>query len=670
MRIRPRSVILLLLLLLQALALWGLTRNTPRFDAPNIERVLYYAFSAIPMLLGVPLLIGHSALKRPVLSLLLPALLIRLILIPAAPSNDIYRYLWEGKLIRNGVSPYGQVADDPSVEAYRDPFWEQMNHRDKWTAYPPIPLLIFAASGAISYSTLSLKLLFILCDLGSLWMLILLLRQRGLSIAYSAFYAFNPIILVSFAAEAHFDTLLIFPLLLALWLEGEQRSKTAAIAAALSASVKWISLPLLPFFLGKHWFRNGIILFLTLFLPALLFLPTLQDLWWGLRDFGLGGGFNGPINSLLKTLGAHGKALSRSLAAVYLLLCMFVWFRRKRMSTESCIRCLIAGLLLLSPIVHLWYLSWLVPFLCLRPRLSWISLSLSSSLYLFVWIHAAEGDWKLTPLEQAAFWGPFLLFFAYDLIRSRGRSLLPRHPGPSNPESISVVIPTLHAAKALPQCLLSLEAQEHAGLEVIIADGGSEDETRSLCEASSLAPTWVDAPKGRGQQLLSGLQAARGDWVLFLHADARLPKDALLRLQRALRFHPEILGGALGQRFPSDRPGLTLIEWMNDLRALYHQTAFGDQVIFVQRQAALSLELMPDQPLMEDVEASMRITENGEFLYLGEPAEVAAEKWQPERYNQRFSLVIRLMLRYLGTRLKGRNAAATLSRDLYQLYYS
>ena len=94
----------------------------------------------------------------------IPTILLRLCLLPAAPSDDVNRYLWEGKLVRAGISPYAQTADAEGRADLRDHYWERMNHKDKPTVYPPLIELTFAAIGAIAYHPLACKLAVLLAD--------------------------------------------------------------------------------------------------------------------------------------------------------------------------------------------------------------------------------------------------------------------------------------------------------------------------------------------------------------------------------------------------------------------------------------------------------------------------------------------------------------------------
>ena len=106
---------------------------------------------------------------------------------------------------------------------------------------------------------------------------------------------------------------------------------------------------------------------------------------------------------------------------------------------------------------------------------------------------------------------------------------------------ISVVIPALNEAPRLPRLLRALRA-EPAGCETIVVDGGSEDGTAEAARRAG-ATLVLSAPRGRGQQMRAGAEAARGAALLFLHADTAFPPGGLLALGALLRERPEVVGG-------------------------------------------------------------------------------------------------------------------------------
>ena len=133
-----------------------------------------------------------SSTGATLLAILIPAIIVRILIAQAAPSDDIHRYLWEGKLLAAGEDPYLVLADDPIRQPYHDSHWEQMNHRDQPTAYPPIAILAFSWINKLGYSATSYKLVFSLLDLSLIACLLALLRQLGKPLKWAAFYALSP----------------------------------------------------------------------------------------------------------------------------------------------------------------------------------------------------------------------------------------------------------------------------------------------------------------------------------------------------------------------------------------------------------------------------------------------------------------------------------------------
>lgn len=170
-------------------------------------------------------------------------------------------------------------------------------------------------------------------------------------------------------------------------------------------------------------------------------------------------------------------------------------------------------------------------------------------------------------------------------------------------KSVSVILPVLNEAAGLPAMLAALAPLRAGGAELIFVDGGSTDTSRSLIEAAGL--TCLSSPRGRANQMNAGAAAATGDVLLFLHADTRLPADALTAIRSA------IVAGASWGRFDVRIEGrplmLKVVARMMNLRSRLTGIATGDQAMFVTRAAFDAVGGFPVQPLMEDIELSRRL---------------------------------------------------------------
>lgn len=165
---------------------------------------------------------------------------------------------------------------------------------------------------------------------------------------------------------------------------------------------------------------------------------------------------------------------------------------------------------------------------------------------------------------------------------------------------ISVVIPTLNEAVAITATIQRVRAAL-PGAEIVVADGGSSDATSVLARAAGAVA--LTSPRGRGLQLAAGAAAARGDLLLFLHADTLLPTDAASVLAAAFA-RPEVHIATFRLRFDTGGLFLRACAWCSRFDSVF--TRFGDQGIAVRRDFYAVLGGFPAWPLFEDVELLRR----------------------------------------------------------------
>lgn len=192
---------------------------------------------------------------------------------------------------------------------------------------------------------------------------------------------------------------------------------------------------------------------------------------------------------------------------------------------------------------------------------------------------------------------------------------------------ISVIIPSLNEAQCLPsllQQLRELSRDEQDQLEIIVVDGGSKDDTVALCEP--LVDSVLQQGTGRALQMNAGGRVAKGDILVFLHADTRLPDDvfwcwrSLSQSDESWAFFPVRLGGsALAYR---------IIEWFMNQRSRLSSIATGDQTLCLKRAAYLELGGFADIELMEDIELCKRLKRLSKPMLYTSKVHCSVRRWQ------------------------------------------
>jgi rSAM/selenodomain-associated transferase 2 len=193
----------------------------------------------------------------------------------------------------------------------------------------------------------------------------------------------------------------------------------------------------------------------------------------------------------------------------------------------------------------------------------------------------------------------------------------------TDPLRASFVVPTLDEAAALPGLLDHLIALP-GDFEIVAADGGSRDGTVAVARARGVRV--VEGPPGRAAQQNAGAAAARGDVLVFLHADSRLPATAFESLAAALR-DPAVVGGNFALRFDGDDAfGRLLTAWYAVQRRL--GVWYGDSTIWVRRDVFAAVGGFPPLPIMEDYAFVRALRRAGRTVCLPGPATTSGRRWR------------------------------------------
>jgi len=344
------------------------------------------------------------------------AITTRLLLLPMEPSDDVWRYLWEGHIQTLGFSPYHFAPNAPELEPYRTVWWSQINHADVSAIYPPMTQLGFWMLAAIAPNLYLFKIAFVLPDLLTCGLL-----SRRFGTVRSTLYAWNPMIIYSFAGGAHYDSWFILPLVVA-WLIVDQKPSLrrswdwawSALWVGISVAVKWVSLPILGFLVWrslrqlKVW--QAVCIAILGALPMILAaLPVCQSSTCPLI----------PTSSVFVSYGRSAEFIPHFIAnvwqdslqtnSIYLFpLALFVlWLTLRARHFQRFAEWYWFGLLTITPIIHFWYFTWIVPFAV--PSQNWGVRLVSLSAFVYFVLPSRVPDWQLTEPERLLLWLPFIL---------------------------------------------------------------------------------------------------------------------------------------------------------------------------------------------------------------------------------------------------------------------
>jgi len=190
---------------------------------------------------------------------------------------------------------------------------------------------------------------------------------------------------------------------------------------------------------------------------------------------------------------------------------------------------------------------------------------------------------------------------------------------------ISIIVPVLNEAQGISESLAALAPLRERGHEVIVVDGGSSDKTPDL--ARRAADRVVSAPRGRASQMNAGAALARGEVLVFLHADTRLPEDAAARILQGLAASGRAWG-RFDVRIEGASVFLPVIAFFMNLRSRATGIATGDQAIFVRREAFKRAGGFPPLELMEDIALSRSLKRVSRPLCLADKAVTSGRRWE------------------------------------------
>ncbi len=350
----------------------------------------------------------------------LTAVALRFLIMPITPGDDVWRYRWEGMIQLHGFNPYQLSPESSELVALRNADWAKINHRDYRAIYPPLTEAVFAALAAAGNSLWIYKALFALVDLAGIAVLRRLLVRSGLAAEQAAWYAWNPLVIYAAAGAAHFDSLMILALLGAIWALDEclgpcmrfenVRSVTgnskscwlSALLLGVAIAIKIAPLALLPvwIFALPSW-RRAFVMLPVVIAPlgifALIYGFPNVPVFSTLREFGTSFRVNDPFWWVFQATGWSHLSRNNVLCGIFgavTCVALACWFRR---DWRRGLLWVWGAALLLSPVVHAWYLVWILPLAAWRGSgaRAWFVFSISIFGYFLLWEvnHASDKPW-------------------------------------------------------------------------------------------------------------------------------------------------------------------------------------------------------------------------------------------------------------------------------------
>lgn len=331
--------------------------------------------------------------------------LFRIVLIPSEPflSDDIYRYLWDGKIIASGINPYKFAPVDIQLLQFRDQIiYPFINFPEIATSYPPVSQFMFLINQWLGGSVLSWKILLLFVEIILFLVIFRMVQHFNLNKFRILIYFYNPLLIIETYSSGHLEITGVLFFWIAVYLFYKRYDWKSIIFFAMSIMTKFIPLVSgIPFLLNKFFRKSALLMVICsiLLLPFMFsgILP-LPGLFSYINRWEFNGGLYQLVISIMNLLdikeyqwmdvnfSGHLETFYFSYAFFYkifaaVILVVVFFDQMNKLRATSSFRSinfiqrgfiLTAGFLLLMPTLHPWYLIWIIPFLVFIPNWSWL----------------------------------------------------------------------------------------------------------------------------------------------------------------------------------------------------------------------------------------------------------------------------------------------------------
>jgi alpha-1,6-mannosyltransferase len=482
------------------------------------------------------------------------AALFRLSILFAPPllSDDVYRYVWDGRVQAAGINPYRYIPSDETLTLLRDEsIYPNINRRDfAPTIYPPLAEAIYFLSTRVSESVTWMKATMMGFEAVTIWALMALLASFGLPRQRALIYAWHPLIVWEFAGSGHIDAIAITFIALALLARRRQLDGAAGVALACATLVKFFPAILFPALYRRWGWKMPVLFVLVIAIAYVPYLSVGVEGVFGylpgyMAEEGMRSGERFFILAAVRKVAGEAN-IPRAAFFIFvglIVLGIAAWcvLKPKLNGIGYIVRAFALAAIftiLLSP-RYAWYFAWLIPFLCFVPFVPIFYLTVTSFILYALWLGEAERRFAI----DLALYIPFaalaaISFWMRRRVREPGSADIPardtmsgrRQAGtPALPGQVSVVIPALNEESTIAGVIRAVP-RDIAG-EVIVADNGSDDRTVERARDAG-ARVVHESRRGYGSACYAGFRACSPDSeiIVFLDGDGSDYPEMMARL--------------------------------------------------------------------------------------------------------------------------------------------
>ncbi|MEI7813124.1 MAG: hypothetical protein WCJ01_11990 [Ignavibacteria bacterium] len=343
--------------------------------------------------------------------------------LPPTASDDINRYIWDGKVLANRINPYQYAPADKHLEHLHSALLPHaVNFPAMKTIYPPFAQLTFFISYSIfGESYTGYKMLLLVFEILTILLLVRLLRLLKLPSHYAGIYALCPLPIMQFMIDGHVDAIGLPILILSLIFFFNNKRIWFYIISGFSISTKLISGMLLPYTidkLEKPFYKKIVMSLIPLSVFAITYLPFLNNHvspFESLGTFTANWAFNGSFFTLFYNLLPDNHKARMISGLLFLTYGAYLYFSRKE--TTDKIYLIFLSFLLLSPTVHPWYVNWLAVLLPLSFR--WSGFALVTMINMANWVvidYKLKGIWQMSNYTLLIEYTPVFALIIYEII--------------------------------------------------------------------------------------------------------------------------------------------------------------------------------------------------------------------------------------------------------------